>query len=239
VGASLITLAVRLAWAAFGAVIWWREGRWQSPQRPVAGVFSAIIHTVNDSRRLQETITQLRTMPEICEIMIANDDEPDDDAMRVAIDGDNCLCSTQAAGAGNSVSSGRVKGEAVIFLPAAASLPPAAGEAIMNCLRDARVMGGGVLRTFGGKNRLRAWGRWGAVARFNLGGGLPNDAIIFLRRDVLEKSGGMHRPFWKRAGWAYRLRKLGRLSLAEVGAHAQSRRTTGRSQIVPAKAVTE
>jgi cellulose synthase/poly-beta-1,6-N-acetylglucosamine synthase-like glycosyltransferase len=85
----------------------------------------------------------------------------------------------------------RAQGDVVLFLHADTWLPPDGGQAVLNCLRDPVVVAGGFWKVFRERSMLMAGSRLRCGIRLLLFRRIMADQGIFVRRQVLETSGGV------------------------------------------------
>jgi cellulose synthase/poly-beta-1,6-N-acetylglucosamine synthase-like glycosyltransferase len=117
------------------------------------------------------------------------------------------------------------KGDVVLLLHADTWLPPEAGQALLNCLRDPSVSGGGFWKVFREKNLLLLGSRFKCAIRLYLGRRIMGDQAMFARREVLEEIGGVpDMPLMEEFELCRRLRKVGRLALADATVTTSARR---------------
>jgi uncharacterized membrane protein YbhN (UPF0104 family) len=72
IGASLLTVATSLSWAAAGGILFWRERRRQRNATTVPKTISIIIPTLNEASSLKETVERARLVPEVCEVIVSD-----------------------------------------------------------------------------------------------------------------------------------------------------------------------
>jgi cellulose synthase/poly-beta-1,6-N-acetylglucosamine synthase-like glycosyltransferase len=216
VAASLLTLVARLFWAALGGMLLWREQRWQSRQRPPPRSLSIIIPVIADPNVLKETIHRWRAMPEVCEILIV-DRENKEGRCELAVQF-GCRSLPDAAGWAGQMLLGaaHATGDVIVLLPAGVWLPPEAGRAILSCLRDSGVVGGGFGSAFSLKNPRQLGSQFRYIVRLFWGRCMGDDRLAFVRRETMLAAGGvLDQPLRAGHELCRRLRKLGRLALAD------------------------
>ena len=111
------------------------------------------------------------------------------------------------------------------MVPSDTWLPPEAGRAALDALRDPRIVGGGFWKTF----RQPHWLMRGARARcallFWTTGRILGDQAMFVRRETLDHIGGVpDLPLMEDIELCRRLRSLGRLQLAHATVSTSTRR---------------
>lgn len=225
VGASLLTLATGLTWAAIGAGLYWRERRWQRQQSTMPKTISIVIPTLNEAAGLKETVERARRLPQVCEIIVS--DGGSRDLTQPIAHELGCKVMHGPPGRGGQLRRGaaEAKGDVILLLHADTWIPPAAGKAILNCLRDASVSGGGFWKVFREKNPLLRGSRLKCAIRLYLGRRIMGDQSMFIRREVLEAIGGVpDMPLMEEFELCRRLRKVGRLALADATVTTSARR---------------
>jgi rSAM/selenodomain-associated transferase 2 len=225
VGASLLTVATSLSWALVGGLLYWRERRWQRHQQPLPKTISVVIPTLNEAASLKEVIERVRRVPEVCEIIVS-DGGSRDETCEIAT-GLGCRVLRGAAGRGGQMRRGaaEAKGDVVLLLHADTWVPPEAGRAMLNCLRDASVSGGGFWKVFRERNPWLLGSRLKCAIRLYLGRRIMGDQAMFARREVLKEIGGVpDMPLMEEFELCRRLRKVGRLALADAVVITSARR---------------
>jgi GT2 family glycosyltransferase len=165
---------------------------------------SVVIPTLNEAESLTETVHRARANPEVSEIIVV-DGGSRDDTMRIG--------AVQA------------RGDVVLLLHADTWLPPEAGRAALKCLSDPAVVAGGFWKTFRDGSWLMLGSRFRCGLRLWLGGRVLGDQGMFVRRDALDKIGGIpDMPLMEDVELCRRVRKAGRLVLAEATVTTSARR---------------
>lgn len=227
VGASLLTVATSLSWAVVGGLLYWRERRWQQRQQPLPRTISVVIPTLNEAVALKEVIERARRVPEICEIIIS--DGGSRDGTRELAGRLGCRVIRGSADRGGQMRRGaaEAKGDVILLLHADTWLPPEAGKALLRCLRDSSVSGGGFYKAFRETNSLLLGSRFKCALRLCLGRRIMGDQVMFARREVLEKIGGAP-DVPQESELSRRLGKFGRLALADTSVVTPARRSVKR-----------
>jgi rSAM/selenodomain-associated transferase 2 len=225
VAASLLTLIVRLFWAFVGGLLFWRERRLQSSQRPLPKTISVVIPTLNESPSLGETIQRLREIPEISEVIIV-DGGSRDETRTIAVQlGCRVLTSPPGRGGQMRLGAAQSTGDVILLLHADTWLPAHAGKALINCLRDNYVAGGGFWKRFRDASPLLLGSRFKCAIRLYCGRRVLGDQAMFIRREVLEAIGGVpDMPLMEEFELCRRLRAAGRLALADATVTTSARR---------------
>ena len=186
---------------------------------------SVVIPTLDEAAELPETLRRAWAVPEVMDITVS--DGGSVDATRELAVQTGALVLNGARGRGQQLRLGaqQATGDVVLFLHADTWLPPEAGAAIAAALRDPRTVGGACAKVFRDPHwlmrgsRFRCWWRMRAF-QFAYG-----DQGIFVRRDVLEKVGGVPAvPLMEEHELCRRLRRVGRLALADATVTTSARR---------------
>ena len=227
VAAALLTLLHKLAWGWVGAVVLWREESLVSSLKevPLPQTLSIVIPALNEASYLAATIRSARDIPEVKEIIVV--DGGSRDATRAVARQLGCrvLRSSPSRGRQMRLGARRASGDVVLLLHADTWLPPGAGRAVLNCLRDPTVVAGGFWKAFRNGPWLLLGSRWKCAVRLFLGRRIAGDQALFVRREVLEKIGGVpDMPLMEEFELCRRLRQTGRLALADATLLTSARR---------------
>jgi rSAM/selenodomain-associated transferase 2 len=188
-------------------------------------LISVVIPTLNEVAGLSETVARARANPEVGEIIVADGGSGDgtvDLAERLEC---QVVRATPGRGAQLRAGAARASGEVVLLLHADTWLPADAGSAVRECLRDEGVVGGGFWKVF----RNAPWFMRGSRARCGLRHWLNQpilgDQGLFVRRRILEESGGVPEvPLMEEFELCRVLRRRGRLVLAPATVSTSTRR---------------
>jgi GT2 family glycosyltransferase len=113
----------------------------------------------------------------------------------------------------------------VILLHADTWLPANAGEAVRDALRNPRVVGGGFWKVFRDPHWAMRGSRFKCGWRWLVSGRVMGDQALFVRREVLERIGGVPDvPLMEEFFLCRELRRYGRLTLADAVVSTSSRR---------------
>ena len=119
----------------------------------------------------------------------------------------------------------QARGGVVLLLHADTWVPRDAGRAALKCLSDQAVVAGGFWKTFRDGSWLMLGSRFRCGPRLWLGNRILGDQAMFVRRDALEKIGGVpNMPLMEDVELCRRLRKAGRLVLANATVTTSARR---------------
>lgn len=217
--ASLLTLLDICLWAGIGAALFWREEILlaRAAPVPIPATISAVIPALNEERELPATITRLRHVPEISEIIVV-DGGSADRTMEVAGElGCTVLRSEPGRGQQLRLGAQKASGDVVLLVHADSWVPPYAGRAVLDCLRDPLVVAGGFWKRFHEPPLLLLGSRFKCAVRLLLGRRIAGDQALFIRRNVLDELGGVPEiPLMEEFELCRRLRKAGRLALADA-----------------------
>jgi rSAM/selenodomain-associated transferase 2 len=226
VASALLVFIVYLLWAAFGAVWLWRTSRHvASIRNHPAATLSVVIPTFNEAAAIPETIRHLRAVPEIRDIIVA--DGGSSDGTRERAESLGCRVVACARGRGEQLHAGAAAatGDVIVLVHADTWLPSDAGVAVVNCLRDPEIVGGGFWKIFQEPTPLLRGSRLKCAIRFWLGGRVMGDQAMFIRRDALERIGGVPRvALMEEFELCRRLRGVGKLALAGATVRTSARR---------------
>jgi GT2 family glycosyltransferase len=102
---------------------------------------------------------------------------------------------------------------------------PEAGAALLRCLRDPLVVGGGCWKRFRDGTWVMRGSRFRCWLRLWWNGRVLGDQAMFVRREVLKEVGGVPRqPLLEELELCRRLRRVGRLALAGTAVSTSARR---------------
>lgn len=186
---------------------------------------SIVIPTLNETGELAETVRRARALPEVCEIIVVDGGSRDRTRELAAELGCTVLTAPASRGGQLRLGASRATGDVVLLLHADTWLPPEAGRAVLACFRDERVVGGGFWKIFRDPHWLMRGSRARCALRLWFGGRILGDQATFVRRDSLERLGGVPDvPLMEDIELSRRLRRLGRLALANATVSTSTRR---------------
>ena len=186
---------------------------------------SVIIPTLNEAAELPSTLAHLRKIPEVREIIIA-DGGSTDGTPQIA-ESLGCRVIVAPRGRGTQMHHGAqlATGEVVLLLHADTWLVPTAGEAIVQALARPGTVAGGCYKVFRDPAWIMRGSRFRCWLRFHLRRRFMGDQAIFVRRDVLERVGGVPEvSLMEEFELCRRLRKEGRMALANTVVTTSARR---------------
>ena len=188
---------------------------------------SVVIPTLNEAESLPETVRRARANPEVCEIIVVDGGSRDDTRAAAERLGCRVLESPPGRGGQMRIGAALARGDVVLLLHADTWLPPEAGRAALECLGDQGVVAGGFWKTFRDGSWLMLGSRFRCGLRLWFGGRVLGDQAMFIRRDALDKIGGIpDMPLMEDVELCRRLRTAGRLVLAGATVTTSARRFT-------------
>jgi rSAM/selenodomain-associated transferase 2 len=227
VAGAMLTLSVHLFWAAFGAFLLLREQRQRRGHKnhgTPRGI-SAVVPTWNEAAGIAVTLQHLHAVPEIREVIVV--DGGSNDRTREVAEGLSCSVVTSPRGRGTQLRTGAglARGDVILFVHADTWLPRDAGEALLRCLRDPLIVGGGFWKRFQNPPWTMRGARFRCWFRLWWNGSVLGDQALFVRRSALEAAGGVpEQPLMEEIELCRRLRRVGRLALAGATVTSSERR---------------
>ncbi|MDP7051493.1 MAG: glycosyltransferase family 2 protein, partial [Verrucomicrobiota bacterium] len=152
---------------------------------------SVIIPTLNESGELPETLSRVQAVPEIAEIIVV-DAGSSDSTCEIARD-HNCTLRECEPSRGRQLRLGakKAKGDIILLLHADTWLPKGAGEAMIECLSQPLVVGGGFHKTFRDRPDYIPFSRLRLEFFCRALKSIYGDQGIFVQREILEAVGGV------------------------------------------------
>lgn len=186
---------------------------------------SVVIPTWNEAEELPETLRRLKEAVGIHEIIVA--DGGSSDATRAAAESASARWLEAPRGRGRQLRAGcaAATGEVIVMLHADTWVPPDFVAAVHRSLGEADVVGGGFWKVFRRPTLLLRGSRMKCWLRLKAGGLVLGDQGIFVRREVLERIGGVpDLAIMEEFELCRRLRGAGRLVLAPATVVTSERR---------------
>ncbi|MCC7377283.1 MAG: TIGR04283 family arsenosugar biosynthesis glycosyltransferase [Verrucomicrobiales bacterium] len=227
VAAAMLTLSVHLSWAALGAGILLREHRLRrNLPKPVApSGISAVLPVLNEAGQVQQTIERLQSIPEIREIIVADGGSTDGTREIASRLGCRVIAAPRGRGRQLGAGAGLAREDVVLMVHADTWLNRDAGAALLRCLRDPLVVGGGFWKHFRNPPWMLRGSRFRCWLRIWWSGRILGDQALFVRRPVLEAVGGVpDLALMEEVALCQKLRQRGRLVLAGAAVSTSDRR---------------
>jgi rSAM/selenodomain-associated transferase 2 len=227
VAAAMLTLLIKLLWSGVGGMVFWREQSRlaKSLHRKMPSTVSVVIPAVNEEEALPETVRRLQAVPEVSEIILVDGGSRDSTREIASRLGCRVLDSKPGRGGQLRLGAAHATGDVVLLLHADTWMPPQAGKALSNCLRDPTVVAGGFWKVFRKSPRLLLGSRYKCAVRLWLWRRIAGDQALFVRREVLEQIGGVPDvPLMEEFELCKRLNRVGRLALAGAKIETSARR---------------
>ena len=193
---------------------------------------SVVIPALNEAAALPETLSRVQSCSEVVQVVVVDGGSQDDTPKAAEKFGCTVLRSVPGRGSQLRLGAAAATGDVVLLLHADTWLPSHAGRAALDCLHQPGVVAGGFWKTFRDAPWLMRGSRLRCGVRLWLGGRVLGDQAMFVRRDVLEKIGGVpDMPLMEDFELCRRLRQVGRLALADATVTTSPRRFVERGII--------
>lgn len=184
-----------------------------------------VIPTLNEAAELPETLRRLQQVPEVTEILVSDGGSTDATEAIARQFGIRFLSGPRGRGGQLRRGAQAATGDVVLLLHADTWVPPDLGRAIYACLANPRVVGGACLKAFRDPHWLMRGSRFRCRLRMRLCQFAYGDQAIFIRREVLERIGGVPDvPLMEEHLLCRALRREGRLTLAPATVTTSARR---------------
>lgn len=188
-------------------------------------MLSVIIPTLNEEGDLPTTLSRLRQVPEVEQIIVADGGSQDRTA---AVANDfGCRLVTGARGRGRQLRMGAAFAtkEVVVLVHADTWVEPNLGSAILATLRRPGHVGGACLKSFRNPHWLMRGSRVRCRFRMLFWQFAYGDQVLFFPRELLSRIGGIPDvPLMEEYLLCESARKLGRLGIAKTIVTTSSRR---------------
>ncbi|MBL9166422.1 MAG: TIGR04283 family arsenosugar biosynthesis glycosyltransferase [Verrucomicrobiales bacterium] len=184
-----------------------------------------MIPVLNEVNGLEETVRRVRRVAEVREIIVV--DGGSHDGTQALARSLGCSVFVAAPGRGGQMRLGaqQATADVVWLLHADTWVESDAGEVMLQCLRDPAVVAGGFWKRFRETRLLLLGSRFRCAVRVWIGRRIVGDMAMFIRREVLEQIGGVpDMELMEDFELSHRLRKVGRLALADGVVTTSARR---------------
>lgn len=198
--------------------------------------FSIIIPTFNEREGLDSLHKSLERVIESSlhqghsstEVIVADGGSDDGTSAIASSYGWRTLNARRGRGSQMNAGGAVARGEILIFLHADTHLPPGAGAAIGEALKNGSVIGGNFSLKFAGSSREARW-LTRIYPLLRLGGMCYGDSGFFIRRETFTRIGGFRDyPIFEDCDIYRRLRQIGEFRTLPLAATTSSRRFEGR-----------
>ena len=228
---SMLILALNYCWCLVGLGLWWQGEKALAPldSDSLPSTISVVIPTWNEAESLAATVKAARQALEVKEILLA--DGGSTDGTRGVGESLGCRVFQTARGRGTQMreAARHARNEIVLLLHADTLLSEADGRRLLHVFRDRRVVGGGFWKRFDRRSFWMSGSRFRCLIRLYLGRRVMGDQAMFVRRDVLERIGGVpDLPLFEEFELCRRLNRIGRLALADGTVVTSARRFRDR-----------
>ena len=230
VAASLFTLVISFCWCFVGLSLWWiGEKKWEPESVTVLpSTISVVIPTLNEAKSIESTVTAVRQVPEVMEILLADGGSQDGTEELAESLGCRVIKSSCGRGTQMRAAARESQGDVVWLLHADTLVPLHSGRALLNTFRDKRVVGGGFWKTFDRSSLWMLGSRFRCIVRLLLGRRLLGDQAMYVKRSVLEEIGGVpDLPLMEEFELCRLLNRKGRLALADATVVTSARKFRG------------
>jgi rSAM/selenodomain-associated transferase 2 len=184
---------------------------------------SVVIPALNEAGAIAEAVRSATAGG--AEVIVVDGGSADGTPERAAAAGATVLHSSPGRARQLGMGAGRARGEAVLFLHADTRLPPGWSRGVEAALADPGVAGGCFRLRFDPPTPALALVAWGARLRVALFGLPYGDQALFVRRRVLERSGGVPQvPIMEDLDLVRAIRREGRLARLPLSIETSARR---------------
>ena len=184
---------------------------------------SVVIPALNEAGAIAEAVRSATAGG--AEVIVVDGGSADGTPERAAAAGATVLHSSPGRARQLAMGADRARGEAVLFLHADTRLPPGWSRGVEAALSDPGVAGGCFRLRFDPPTRVLAVVAWGVRLRVALFGLPYGDQALFVRRQVLERSGGVPQvPIMEDLDLVQAIRREGRLARLPLAIETSARR---------------
>jgi rSAM/selenodomain-associated transferase 2 len=186
---------------------------------------SVVIAALNEAAELPATLAKAGAVPEVVETIVSDGGSTDATRDIAAASGARVVTGARGRGMQFRLGAEQALGEVVWLLHADTWPSPQAGAAIAKVLQDSRIVGGAFYKTFRDPHWLMRGSRFRCWLRMRTQQFAYGDQALFVRREVLEKVGGVPAvPLMEEHELCRQLRRVGRLRLADATVTTSARR---------------
>lgn len=191
---------------------------------------SVVIPALNEAGAVADAVRSAAA--EGAEVIVVDGGSVDGTPERAAAAGASVLHSSPGRARQLGLGAGSARGEVVLFLHADTRLPIGWGRAVAAALADPGVAGGCFRLRFDVRSPALALVEWGVRARVALLGLPYGDQALFVRREILERIGGVPQvPLMEDLDLVRALRREGRLARIPLAVATSARRYRSRGTL--------
>ncbi len=186
---------------------------------------SVVIPTLNEAGELPETLSRAHAVAEVTEIIVV-DAGSSDSTCEIARE-QKCAVLECEPNRGKQLRLGaeKAKGDIILLLHADTWLPENAGRAMIECLSQPLVVGGGFHKTFRDRPGYIPFSKLRLEFFCRALKSIYGDQGVFVRRETLEAVGGVPNiPLMEEFELCKKLSSHGRLTLAKATVQTSSRK---------------
>jgi rSAM/selenodomain-associated transferase 2 len=188
---------------------------------------SVVIPALNEAGGVAEAVRSAAA--EGAEVVVVDGGSTDGTPDRAAAAGARVHHASPGRARQLGAGAGLARGEVVLFLHADTVLPSGWSRAVEEALRDPRVAGGCFRLRFAERSASLALVEWGARLRAALLGLPYGDQALFVRREILERIGGVPQaPIMEDLDLARAIGREGRLARLALAVSTSARRYRAR-----------
>ena len=191
--------------------------------RPVR--ISVVIPTLDEALELPETLARLRGLDAVSEVVVADGGSRDETVELARAWGARVVTAPRGRGRQLREGAAVATGDALLLLHADTWMPPGGDAALIQVLARPGVVAGAFLKRFRQGNWLMAGSQVKCRIRMSALQFAYGDQALFVRRDILERIGGVPAvPLMEEHELCRLLRQQGRLELASATVLTSARR---------------
>jgi rSAM/selenodomain-associated transferase 2 len=191
---------------------------------------SVVIPTLNEGGAVAEAVRSAAA--EAVEVIVVDGGSADGTPERAAGAGASVLRSAPGRARQLGAGAAEARGEAIVFLHADTRLPAGWSAAVSQALADPRVAGGCFRLRFDARSLGLAIVEWGVRLRVALLGLPYGDQALFVRRELLERIGGVPQaPIMEDLDLVRALRREGRMVQLPLAIETSARRYRKRGTL--------
>jgi rSAM/selenodomain-associated transferase 2 len=227
VSGSLLTLGVYTSWALVGLALWRLEASRHASSQILKEnpSVSIVIPVLNEAGQIHPLADHLQKVAAGAEWILADGGSTDKSLNIMRQHGFKIVQSQPGRGIQMHAGAAVAKGDIILFLHADTRLPGDGLDAMLRCLRDPSVVGGGFWKRFDQRHWLMTGSRLRCLPRIFIRRFVFGDQGLFVRRQALKSIGGVPEvPLMEEFELCRKLRQRGRMALADATVTTSSRK---------------